>query len=281
MTWFVTQLYGYHLIKDNRTIMVNTEKDLKSLLDNKVTKDCFAVSSWYEDTCEISCQWDAPKLEILILNAYFWRRLSFDGLKELKVLAITNESSHVLRRPLIHSLTNFHSIQSLTNLRTLCLRGWDLSDISFILSLKKLEVLDLQHCSVKEVPEGIEKLNKLKLLDLKGSKVVENYNSIAIARCPQLQELYVTGNRSNPPQRFVHDLASTNLQRYELLLGSDFIRFARRDYSSMNILGIYDFEVSTVVGSKNLLQEVEQVEFNCLRGGCNNVMPNVTNWVVT
>ncbi|MED6166901.1 hypothetical protein PIB30_113884, partial [Stylosanthes scabra] len=172
---------------------------LNTLVENGDINDSFAVSSWNKKTNRIAAQVTAPKLEFLLLSTRMsldMTSASFEGLKEIKVMAIINDAYRTLL-----SLPN--STQSLTNLQTLCLRGWDLGDISFILNLRKLEVLDLRACRFKQVPKEIEKLSKLKLLDLSGCEVLENYNSEAIGNCEQLEEFYVSGPSFQRDDKFI------------------------------------------------------------------------------
>jgi hypothetical protein len=47
------------------------------------------------------------------------------------------------------------SIERLTMLQTLCLRGYELGDISIPTSLTRLEILDLRSSTFNELPQGI------------------------------------------------------------------------------------------------------------------------------
>lgn len=268
----------------DRNILVNLAKDLNTLAENGDINDYFAVSSWHKKTDRIAAQVDAPKLEILLLNTRMSLDLmnaSFEGIKGIKVMAIISEGYRT-------SLSLPNSTQSLTNLRTLRLRRWELGDISFISSLRKLEVLDLQACSFTELPNEIEKLSKLKLLDLSGCAVLENYNSKAIGRCTQLEELYVSGpffHRDDgciyPCQQFVDDVTLPNLQRYILELGNlQTFGYGINENSSMRALSLKEFDASMFAASKmNLLQRADDIYLNRLRGGCKNIVPEMVQAV--
>ncbi|KAI4332286.1 hypothetical protein L6164_017208 [Bauhinia variegata] len=96
-------------------------------------------------------------------------------LQGLKVMVLNRTMYNLISRDL--SLPP--SIESLTNLQTLCLRRWNLGDISFLIKLKKLEVLELKSCVFNELPNEIANLNKLKLLDLSECAALsENYEAI-------------------------------------------------------------------------------------------------------
>ena len=268
----------------DRNILVNLAKDLNTLAENGDINVYFAVSSWYKKTDQITAQVAAPKLEILLLNTRMsldMMSASFEGIKGIKVMAIISGGYRT-------SLSLPHSTQSLTNLRTLRLRGWKLGDISFILSLRKLEILDLQACCFKELPKEIEKLSKLKLLDLSGCAVLENYNSKAIGSCTQLEELYVSGpllHRDDrciyPSPKFVDDVILPNLQRYELELGPlQTYSYGINENSSVRVLSLKEFDVSIFCASKiNLLQRAEDIYLNRLHGGCKNIIPELVQAV--
>ncbi|XP_054818054.1 probable disease resistance protein At4g27220 [Prosopis cineraria] len=142
------------------TIKVNYAKELNGFLDDDVVKDCYAVSSWYHQwkSLEFPSQLNAPKLDILLLHSTSSLDLShasFEGAKGLKVVAIISKGySHFSRLPSL--MVKPQSIQQLSNLRTLRLRGWYLGDISFVVSLTRLEILDLQGSKFEKLPNGIE-----------------------------------------------------------------------------------------------------------------------------
>lgn len=80
----------------------------------------------------------------------------FEGMKELKVLDVTR-----LRIPSLPP-----SLQSLTNLQTLCLDQCVLGDIALVGQLTSLKILSLGQSQVKELPKEIGQLTRLQLLDL-------------------------------------------------------------------------------------------------------------------
>jgi Leucine-rich repeat (LRR) protein len=66
------------------------------------------------------------------------------------------------------------SIEKLTLLGTLCLRGYELGDISILASLTRLEILDLRSSTFDELPQGITALQKLRLLDIYSRRIEKN-----------------------------------------------------------------------------------------------------------
>ncbi|KAI9115830.1 hypothetical protein K1719_013499 [Acacia pycnantha] len=181
----------------DRPIIVNPARKLNTSIESGAIKDCYALSSWYNNGIDkLLHQLDAPKLQILLINLFVQSiplglkgslelsDESFRGLKELKVLALVNKNYYQKV-----AISFPQSLQMLTNLRTLRLVGWDLGDISFVVSLKRLEILDLQYSKFKELPDGITMLDKLKLLDLSQCRIEHSCLEV-IRRCSQLEELY-------------------------------------------------------------------------------------------
>ena len=80
----------------------------------------------------------------------------FKGMNQLKVLALSG----------IHFTTIPSTLQSLANLRSLCLERCELEDIVIITELKKLQVLSMVGSSIQQLPQEMAKLTNLRLLDL-------------------------------------------------------------------------------------------------------------------
>lgn len=87
----------------------------------------------------------------------------FEQMKHLKVLDLNNLC--------IPSLPP--SLQFLTNLQTLCLDLCMLGDIALLVQLRNLEILSLLESQVKQQPEGIGQLSRLRLLDLSSFSEIE------------------------------------------------------------------------------------------------------------
>ncbi|KAF7833581.1 putative disease resistance protein [Senna tora] len=156
--------------KEGFPIHVNLEKNMSMLSDDGAFKDCYAVSSYYEEIEQLPHHLDSPKLEILILNTS-WSlrssRASFEGIKGLKVMAITAVNYFK-----IAYLSLPQSTWSLNNLRTLRLVEWHLDDISSVDLLRRAEDVYLgchQGACKNIIPElvqavgGMNELTKLRL----------------------------------------------------------------------------------------------------------------------
>ncbi|XP_027342676.1 probable disease resistance protein At4g27220 isoform X2 [Abrus precatorius] len=272
----------------NHKSLVNLDKPLSTLAEDYIIRDYFAVFSWCEEN-KISFQWDAPNLEILLLHIDNLHSLNlsyatFEGIKGLKVFSIIRpypffSSSQLLSLP--------QSTQLLTNLRTLCLNGWQLDDISFISSLTALEVLDLQSCHINELPNKMENLSRLRLLDLTNCFILQkNYNG-AIGKCSQLEELYALGCKPEEylSQSLMDIVTLPKLQRFVIntIKKNNDPDVEEHLNNAGNIcpegvrfLSLDVFNISNLKTSKqNLLQIAEIVCLQHLHGGCKNVIPDM------
>ncbi|KAI4332265.1 hypothetical protein L6164_017188 [Bauhinia variegata] len=268
--------------KEGRTIIVNLSNDLNFLIGHGVINDQFAVSSWYRQTNQISTLFVAAKLEILWIEtggSLDLSSASFEGLHGLKVMVL--DSSHNFSSTSCY-LSLPPSIESLTNLRTLCLRGWNVGDISFLVKLKKLEVLELKYCVFNELPNEIANLNKLKLLELSECESLsENYE--AIGELSEIEELYVSRERwRNSSRSFGDNAAATKLQRYVIRFGEGNPFFSRVITEDLIMRAFYltSINISSLSAfMKNLLQKAEYVDFDVLHGDFKNFVPNVVRAV--
>ena len=103
-----------------------------------------------------------PKLQFFILQSNSGAFLNtipnlfFEGMSQLKVLALFG----------IHFPTLPSTLQSLANLRTLCLDRCKLGDVAIIGELKKLQVLSMVGSDIQQLPREMMQLTNLRLLDL-------------------------------------------------------------------------------------------------------------------
>ncbi|XP_028766079.1 disease resistance protein At4g27190-like [Neltuma alba] len=267
--WVATQ--------ENSTIMVNNGKEWNRLISDEVIKDCYAISSWYDDSIlfQFLSQLGAPKLEFLLLDSVKLvdtLHASFEGSTGLKALIMMCTCLHRIElQP--------QSIQHLSNLRTLRLQGWNLHDISFVISLTRLEILDLQISMFERLPNGIENLNKLKLLDLSDCKISECCYKV-IGRCSQLEELYVSRHfrHSKNANCYEYLVATTTLmkvRRYRLEMGRPEIQSISRNEST-RYLCLGQLKISMLAARiKDLARRATAIEFHELEGGSRSFMPNV------
>ncbi|KAI5336368.1 hypothetical protein L3X38_015635 [Prunus dulcis] len=105
----------------------------------------------------------------------------FEEMKELKVLDVTG-----LRIPSLPP-----SLQSLTNLQTLCLYQCELRDIALVGRLTNLKILSLVHSQVKELPKEIGQLTRLQLLDLSYCSVLVKISPGIISSLTSLEDLRI------------------------------------------------------------------------------------------
>ncbi|KAI4332198.1 hypothetical protein L6164_017127 [Bauhinia variegata] len=273
--------------QEGRTIMVNVSNDLNSLIGDGVINDQFAVSSWYRQTNQISTLFVAAKLEILWIEtggSLDISSASFEGLQGLKVMVLSSSCNY---NPIRCDLSLPPSIESLSNLRTLCLRGWNLGDISFLVKLKKLEVLELKSCVFNELLNEIANLSKLKLLDLSEcASLSENYE--AIGALLEIEELYVSGASyyrgmwRNPSPSFLDNVAATRLQRYVIKFEGNYFFSSRVITEDLIMRALYlkSINISSLSASiKILWQKAEYVDFGGFHGDCQNFVPNVVRAV--
>ncbi|XP_061349794.1 disease resistance protein At4g27190-like [Gastrolobium bilobum] len=261
-------------------IIVNIDKPLSTLAEDDCVRDYFAVYSRYQEN-QISLQLVAPKLKILLLeiDCDYSMNLShatFEGMEGLKVFSFINGTRlHVFDRPL---LTLPQSTQLLTNLQTLRLNGWELGDISFIANLKSLKVLDLQDCTLNELPSEIEKLKRLKLLDLSRCRIEEEIYNGAVGKCSQLEELYLAECYYDYIRQSVVDvLTLPKLQRF--VIHTPRLELSHSSFiceGNTRVLELVDFNISNLEASKTkLLQTAETLCFTKLHGRCKNIIPYI------
>ncbi|XP_028800063.1 disease resistance protein At4g27190-like [Neltuma alba] len=264
--------------KEDRTIMVNCTKELNELMADEAIQNCYAISCWYENNkiLKFSSQLAASKLEFLMLHSresLDMSHASFEGTKGLRALIICS-------RDWIRSELQLQSIQHLFNLRTLRLQQQDLHDISVVVSLPRLEILDLKYCRFERLPNGIEKLNKLKLLDLSGCIIDECCYEV-IGRCSRLEELYVSSHsphieNGNCYEYLLGPSALVKLERYSLEVGKYGGTRLLLHNESQRSLRLGQLNISMLGARiKDLAQRAAAIEFYELKGGIKSFMANI------
>ncbi|XP_055959935.1 probable disease resistance protein At4g27220 [Mercurialis annua] len=108
----------------------------------------------------------------------------FDGIKELKVLNFTG-----MRFGCLPS-----SIILLKNLQTLCLDRCQLDNLSPIGDLKQLKVLSFVDADIVELPEKLEELTQLKILDLTNCFKLKVISAGVLSNLTTLEELYMSNS---------------------------------------------------------------------------------------
>jgi len=268
--------------KSGKAIFTRTKVDPRALADDETLKDTKAIAVWDLESYDVlNFKIICPTLEILLLSSGLMGVELSDGclqsLEKLKTLAILNfDRWYGSAFPLQVSL------KSLQNLRTLCLRGHDLGDISFVEQLQELEILDLSDSYFDDLPVGIIKLKKLRLLDLyrcviKKIENVEVYKIIGI--CLQLEELYLY--LINYEKAFPHDVSFSKLQRYVIRSGKDyyFDEEIRKKYAQSRSLSInrFDVAVQSFISSpiKDFFIRAEYLDLTDLEGDYKNIIPSM------
>ncbi|XP_057513860.1 disease resistance protein At4g27190-like [Actinidia eriantha] len=136
---------------------------------------------------------ECPKLQTLLLQENSRRSNLeippnfFQGMKDLKVLDMSLNK--------ILSLTP--SISLLATLRTLSLVRCKLGDISFIGTLKQLEILDLSGSNIQVIPGDFTQLTHLRLFDLRDCNRLMQIAPGVISSLCKLEELYFNSNFTN------------------------------------------------------------------------------------
>ncbi|KAI5408634.1 hypothetical protein KIW84_054466 [Lathyrus oleraceus] len=241
----------------NQKAMVEREKNIKYLLCEGKPKDVF------------SCKFDGSKLEILIVILC---REKGDKLSNIKVPDSFFENNTGLR--VLELRDNFlldlslpQSIQSLKNIRSLIFRFGRLGDISILGNLQSLETLDLSYCSINELPSGIKKLDKFRLLKLEFCSISWNNPFEVIERCSLLQELYFVGS-------FNHCCREITLPTLQMFYVVDNYSIG---YSSSKCVSI-DYENEFFLSETTLkycMQEAEVLKLSRIEGGWRNIIPEI------
>ncbi|KAG4955077.1 hypothetical protein JHK87_040671 [Glycine soja] len=279
--------------KTGKAILASTGMDPRMLLEDETIKDKRAISLWDLKNGQLldDDQFNCPSLEILLFHStevgFDVSNACFERLKMIKILAILTSSYkwrgewELLYHPSYLSLSLPQSMESLQNLHTLCLRGYELGDISILESLQALEVLDLLCSSFKELPNGIASLKKLKLLDLFHCFIRENNAYEVIGRCMQLNELYLY-IPSYENEEFPHNISFSRLERYVLIykmdpwdLPTDMLE-EHRPTRALCIDG-FNASVQSFISLpiKDFFQKAEYLHLENLEGGYENVIPSM------
>ncbi|KAK4275511.1 hypothetical protein QN277_018582 [Acacia crassicarpa] len=211
--------------KQHQAILVDRLVVSRMLEENETLKETKAISLWnLENNFTLSNQLKCSTLEILLLHSdeVFIEDLggiqskgfieNLRGIESLKVLAfVTFSFKWFLDKPIrwLMPQSIVSSSSSSMNLHTLCFRGIELGDISFLCHLKRLETLDLRGSQFDELPNGIVYMKKLKLLDVFGCKIEKSPLEV-IQKCEQLEELYFMENKTAIPK----NLSLSRLERY-------------------------------------------------------------------
>jgi hypothetical protein len=212
------------------------------------------------DLC--SSRFDGSKLKILIFIMdkgcfvdSFLKNIA--GLRVLNLIASKDEYSKV-------TLSLPQSIQSLTNIRSLLIKRGNLGDISVLGSLQSLETLDLNFCTIDELPQEISELKKLRLLNLEKCNIRSSNPFKVIQRCPSLEELYFLNSFND----FCEEITLPTLERYHL---TDFYRYDSSLSKCVSLHHHYLSEATYVY----VIQTAEYLSLQSIKKGWRNLMPEI------
>ena len=146
------------------------------------------LSLSHEGTLDLGEKLDRPKIECFLLVNQGPLKISdplFNGMGKLKVLHLFQ--MEFSSRPL--------SLQSLANLRTLCLHRCALRDVAGIGELKKLEVLSFWGSKIEQLPREIAQLTCLRWLDLSNCRQLQVIPPNILSNLSQLEHLCMKPSR--------------------------------------------------------------------------------------
>ncbi|OMP04500.1 Disease resistance protein [Corchorus olitorius] len=166
--------------------MIRSEVGLEELPKNESFELYTAISMMSTRIKELHEGFVSEKLEILFLGGDGSMTISststfFEGLKALKVFILTD------------AFLSLHALQNLMNLRSLRLKHCKLHDISSIEKLKKLEILSFHGSDIRELPNEIGELDRLRVLDLSSCQELQKIQPYVIQKLSILEELYIGG----------------------------------------------------------------------------------------
>ena len=133
-----------------------------------------------------------PKLQFFILQSNSGAFLNtipntfFEGMSHLKVLALSG----------MHFPTLPSTLESLANLRTLCLDRCKLGDMATIGELKKLQVLSMVGSNIQQLPREMMQLTNLRLLDLNYCKKLKVIPRDILSSLSRLECLFMKSSFS-------------------------------------------------------------------------------------
>ncbi|KAL2317393.1 hypothetical protein Fmac_031269 [Flemingia macrophylla] len=201
-------------------ILASNVVDPRILVEDDIIKDKRVISLWDLENGHLlnDAQFNISlALETLVLqyhNDHLELSSVFQRLKMLKILALFYEGGYRLDLTVL-TLSLSHSMGSLENLRTLCLNGYKLGNMSILGSLQALEILELCHCCFEELPNGIVALKKLKLIDILCCEIEKNNACEVIGGCLQLEELYLSLDNPFIEEFWPHNFSS-RLQSFDV-----------------------------------------------------------------
>ncbi|XP_057512330.1 disease resistance protein At4g27190-like [Actinidia eriantha] len=193
----------HDLVRDAAIVIASKEENKYMVKAGAGLRDWPNPETIFQTYTGISLMWndirglpdglECPKLETLLLQNNSRRSNLeippnfFQGMKDLKVLDMS--FNQILSLP--------PSISLLATLRTLSLVHCDLGDISFIGTLKQLEILNLSGSNIQVVPGVFTQLTHLRLFDLRYCYGLMQIAPGVISSLCKLEELYFSSHFTN------------------------------------------------------------------------------------
>ncbi|KAK9987150.1 hypothetical protein SO802_032101 [Lithocarpus litseifolius] len=175
-------------IAENQGFLVQCKEKMEEWPEKDSCEHSTAITLVTKELKRHSDGLECPKLELLQLafdrgNSQTLPPNLFKGMKGLKVLSLFGMSLPSLPQ----------SINVLQNLRTLQFVDCEITDVSAIGELRKLEILSFIDSKIKELPGEMRNLSCLKLLDLTDCRDLELIPPDLLSSLSHLEELYMLG----------------------------------------------------------------------------------------
>ncbi|XP_028800001.1 probable disease resistance protein At1g61190 [Neltuma alba] len=266
---------AFRLARESQVIMARIQTDLLERVYVDTTR------LYCHDINEYTNQLNFPKLEFLFVShdggcTSDFSDTFFIETRELKVLTIINTSTWTIPDLLLPQ-----SVAGLKKLRTVCLRGWPLNNISMLGKLEMLDTIELVYCVITELPKELAELRRLSLLEVRGCIIGSNPFEV-LARCSQLEELYFVENSlpemvsddHNVVELFYQIGSSKVLQRYHLEIGS--LIDTLENYLITKFISVNGFNIPTSNEEMKHMAEKSEVLFlENIKGDCKNIFPDM------
>ncbi|KAL5073111.1 hypothetical protein RYX36_012095 [Vicia faba] len=241
------------------------DKTQKAMLEREKNIKYLSCEGNQEEV--FSCKFDGSKLEILIVIIDMARDFSDNEIQVPDSFFGNNTNLRVLHlRSVCSSLPQ--SMQQLKNIRSLIFTRCALGDISIFGNLQSLEELDMAHCKINEMPNGITELKKFRLLKLESCSIDESNPFEVIKRCSSLQELYFVYD-----SRFLYgEITWPKLQRFHV--SDREIDFSISKYVSIEWTDEIFLSETTL---KYCMQEAEVLRLIRIEGEWRNIIPDIVH----
>ena len=190
----------HDLVRDVARIIASKDPDRFKVVEDvpfdqdwtKIEDESKFISLYCKAVLELPPKLVCPKLQFFILQIDSGASLNtipntfFEGMNQLKVLALSG----------MHFPTLPSTLQSLSNLRTLCLDRCKLGDMAIIGELKKLQVLSMVGSEIQQLPREMKQLTNLRLLDLNYCKDLKGIPRDILSSLSRLECLFMKSSFS-------------------------------------------------------------------------------------